>query len=126
AEFREKPLGRRLAFLMTPLLVIPVAVGAGPLLMGIVFLMALAAFTLRYVRHGSRVDIVTTGLMLGAVALTVPPLPIVALALVIGAGLWVAANKSPSRGVLFAAAAIVIALVATLPTLMTHGWRLLG
>jgi hypothetical protein len=126
AEFRAKPLGRLLAFLTTPLLVIPVAISAGPLLMGIVFVMALAAFTLRYIRHGSRVDIVTAGLMLGAVALTIPPLPLIALALVIGAGLWVAAKKSPARGVLFTAAAVVIALIATLPTLMSHGWKLLG
>lgn len=126
AEFRAKPLGRRLAFLTTPLLVIPVAVSAGPLLMGIVFLMALAAFTLRYIRHGSRVDIVTGGLMLGAVALTIPPLPVIALALVIGAGIWVAVRKSPARGAAFAGLAIAIALIATLPTLMSQGWKLLG
>jgi hypothetical protein len=126
AEFLAKPLGRRLAFLTTPLLVIPVAVGAGPLLMGIVFLMALTAFALRYIRHGSRVDIVTSGLMLGAVALTIPPLPVFALALVIGAGIWVAVRKSPARGMLFAGAAVIIALIATLPTLLSQGWKLLG
>lgn len=126
AEFSAKPLGRRLAFLTTPLLVIPVTVGAGPLLMGIVFLLALAAFALRYIRHGSRVDILTGGLMLGAVALTIPPLPVIALALVIGAGLWVAIKKSPVSGVAFAGLAIAIALIATLPTLMSQGWKLLG
>jgi hypothetical protein len=94
--------------------------------MGIVFLMALAAFALRYVRHGSRVDIVTGGLMLGAVALTIPPLPVIALALVIGAGLWVAVRKSPAKGLLFAGAAVAIALIATLPTLISQGWKLLG
>lgn len=126
AEYRSKPLGRQLAFLMTPLLVIPVAIGAGPLLMGIVFLMALTAFSLRYARHGLRVDLVTAGLMLGAVALTVPPLPVIALAIVAGAGLWIMLRKSPARGLLFAAAALIIALIATLPTLLNTGWRLLG
>ena len=122
AEFRLSRLAARLAS-DDAAAVIPVAVGAAPLLMGIVLLLALAAFALRYVRHGSRVDIVTAGLMLGAVALTIPPLPVVALVLVIGAGLWVAARKSPARGLLFAAAAVVIALVATMPTLMSQGWR---
>ncbi len=126
AELRAKPLGRRLAFLVTPVLVVPVAVGAGAQLMGIVFLLALAAFALRYARHRSRVDLVTSGLMLGAVALTVPPLPLAGLGLVAAAALWIAARSSPARALAFALVSLAVALVATLPTLLTHGWRVLG
>lgn len=126
AELRGKPLGRRFAWGLTPLLVVPVATGAGALLMGLVFTLALGAFTMRYARHGSRVDLITSGLMLGAVALTTPPMPVAALGIVAAGAIWLAAKKSPGRGLFYAVVTVIVALVATLPTLATQGWRVLG
>lgn len=125
AELHAKPLGRTFSYIITPFLVVAVALGAGALLMGIVFLMALGTLTLRYIQHGRRVDGFAAGLMLGAVVLSVPPLPLLALAGVAGAAVWIAMHKSPVRSALFAAGVVAIALVATLPTLVTHGWTLI-
>lgn len=122
AEMRNKSLGRVLAFIIAPVLVILVATGNGALLMGIVFLLAFAAFTLRFMQHGWRIDAFTAGLMLGAIALTAAPMPLVALIAVAAAAIWLAVKRSPVRGIAFAAAVIAIALVATLPTLTEYGW----
>lgn len=124
AEISAKPLGRIFALIATPLLVIPVAIGAGAHLMGIAFLIALLVFSMRYARDGGRVDLVTSGLMLGAVVLTVPPLPLLALAIVAGAAIYAAVRVSPVRGIAFVVAVAAVAALATLPTLMNYGWTL--
>ncbi len=125
AELHAKPLGRKLGYLAMPLLVVLVAAGEGAVLMGAVFLLALGIFAVRYIQHGKRVDIVAAGLMLGAVALSVPPLPLIALAGVGAAAVWLVVKTDALRSVLFAAGVVAVALVATLPTLVTHGWTLI-
>ncbi len=111
AEMRDKRLGRILALVGGLVGLGFFLTGQIGLLMAALWLLVMGLATLRYIRTPNRVDLVASGLMLGAAGLA---LPVAAMA---GLLVWVF-GAAQTRKTLFIVGVPVIAALATLPTLL--------
>jgi len=122
AEIRNKRLGRAMAITMLASLALlsSVIYGHYPALLGLLFAQAFIIFALRYQREGKLIDLVSAGLMLGAVMVSHPGMTITVL---LGYVPWLAtmglAATPPSRDrwLVMALGIPMIAVIATAPWL---------
>jgi len=128
-EIQNKHLGRAMAIgLMASLGMLNLQFnGYYPQLMAVLFALAYLLYGLRALRHGTRLDIVGAGLMLGAVLYVDPPMFLISVIIgVVGAGVLLLPRsiekEHPQSGmvVLRSLAVLIVALLGTAPWTVQH------